>query len=153
AITTVFVLGVFWKRGTRQAALATFMAGLAVGLPYFLIDMPHTVAATDIQPAIDALRVAPERIADGMVSDYGVITDGWGIPYMMVGLILLCACIGVYVVVSLVTPAPTADELEQMGWKPPLQAITSSKITGITDPRVAAGLLFVLMIILYCVIG
>ncbi|UCF17486.1 MAG: hypothetical protein JSW59_08485, partial [Phycisphaerales bacterium] len=123
------------------------------GLPYFLIDMPHTVAAAEIQTAIDALRVTPERIVDGMVADYGVITDGWGIPYMMVGLILLCACIGVYVAVSLITPAPTAEELEQMGWKPPLRAITSSRFTGITDPRVAAGLLFVVMTILYCAIG
>ncbi len=32
AITTVFVLGVFWKRGTKQAALATFIVGLVVGL-------------------------------------------------------------------------------------------------------------------------
>ncbi|MHC4748574.1 MAG: sodium:solute symporter family transporter, partial [Planctomycetota bacterium] len=152
AITTVFVLGVFWKRGTKQAALATFIAGLAVGLPYFLVDMPHTVAAADIEPAIDAIRVAPERIVDGMVADYGIITDGWGIPYMMAGLILLCMCIGIYVVVSLLTPAPTAEELEKMEWKHPLKAITSTKITSITDPRIAAGLLFVVMIILYCVL-
>ena len=32
AITTVFVLGVFWKRGTKQAALATFIAGLGTML-------------------------------------------------------------------------------------------------------------------------
>ena len=152
AITTVFVLGVFWKRGTKQAALATFIVGLVVGLPYFLIDMPHTVAAVDIQPAIESLRVEPTRIVDGMVADYGVITDGWGIPYMMAGLILLCMCIGVYVVVSLVTPAPTAEELDKMGWKSPLKAITDTKITGITDPRVAAGLLFVVMIVLYCLL-
>ena len=149
AITTVFVLGVFWKRGTKQAALATFIAGLAVGLPYFLIDMPHTTPAANIQPAIEALRVEPTRIVDGMVADYGVITDGWGIPYMMVGLILLCMCIGVYVVISLVTPAPTAEELEKMGWKPPLRTIISAKITGITDPRIGAGLLLVVMIVLY----
>ena len=149
AITTVFVLGVFWKRGTKQAALATFIAGLAVGLPYFLADMPHSVPAADVQPAIEAARVAPERIVGGVVADYGIICDGWGIPYMMAGLILLCMCIGIYVVVSLATPAPTAEELERMGWKPPLKAITSTKITGITDPRIAAGLLFVVMIILY----
>ena len=149
AITTVFVLGVFWKRGTKQAALATFIAGLAVGLPYFLIDMPHTATTADIQPAVNAARVAPERIVNGMVADYGIITDGWGIPYMMAGLILLCMCVGVYVIVSLVTPAPTAEELEKMGWQPPLKAITSTKITGITDPRIAAMLLFAVMIILY----
>jgi hypothetical protein len=56
------------------------------------------------------------------------------------------------VVVSLVTPAPTAEELDKMGWKSPLKAITSTKITGITDPRIAAMLLFVVMIILYCLL-
>jgi len=149
AITTVFVLGVFWKRGTKQAALATFIAGLAVGLPYFLADMPHSVPAADVQPAIEAARVAPERIVGGVVADYGIITDGWGIPYMMAGLILLCMCTGIYVVVSLATPAPTAEELERMGWKPPLKAITETKITSITDPRAGAALLFVVMIVLY----
>jgi SSS family solute:Na+ symporter len=150
AITTVFVLGVFWKRGTKQAALVTFAVGLAVGLPYFLVDMPHTVAAADVQPAIEAARIAPEKIEAGMVEGYGVITDGWGIPFMMVGLILLGMCVAVYVVVSLLTPAPTPDELKQMGWEPPLRSITSGKITGITDPRLMAGVLFVIMIVLYC---
>ena len=111
--------------------------------------MPHAIAAVDVQPAVDAVRVAPERIVGGIVADYGVITDGWGIPYMMAGLILLCMCIGVYVITSLVTPAPTAEELEKMGWKSPLHAITSAKFTGITDPRLIAGILFVVMIVLY----
>jgi SSS family solute:Na+ symporter len=149
AITTVFVLGVFWKRGTKQAALATFIAGLAIGLPYFLVDLPHTAAVGDIQPALNALRVGPERIENGMVAGYGIITDGWGIPYMMAGLILLCICIAVYVIVSLVTPAPTAEELDKMGWKSPLHAIISARFTGIKDPRLMAGILFVVMIVLY----
>jgi SSS family solute:Na+ symporter len=149
AITTVFVLGVFWKRGTKQAALATFIVGLAVGLPYFLVDLPHDVPATEVQAAIDAGRVAPERIVDGTVKNYETVTHGLGIPYMMMGLILLCMCIGVYAVTSLLTPAPTEQELEKMGWKPPLRAITSAKITGITDPRVMAGILFIVMIVLY----
>ena len=149
AITTVFVLGVFWKRGTKQAALATFIAGLAIGLPYFLVDLPHTAAVGDIQPALNALRVGPERIENGMVAGYGIITDGWGIPYMMAGLILLCICIAVYVIVSLVTPAPTAEELDKMGWKSPLHAITSAEFTGIKDPRLMAGILFIVMVVLY----
>ncbi|MHC4111370.1 MAG: sodium:solute symporter family transporter [Planctomycetota bacterium] len=149
AITTVFVLGVFWKRGTKQAALATFIAGLAIGLPYFLVDLPHTAAVGDIQPALNALRVGPERIENGIVAGYGIITDGWGIPYMMAGLILLCICIAVYVIVSLVTPAPTDEELDKMGWKSPLHAIISAEFTGIRDPRLMAGILFVVMIVLY----
>ena len=149
AITTVFVLGVFWKRGTKQAALATFIVGLVVGLPYFLADLPRDVPVSQVQAAIDAGRVAPGKIVDGMVKNYEVVTHGLGIPFMMAGLILLCMCIGVYVITSLVTPAPTVEELEKMGWKPPLRAITSTKVTGITDPRVVAIGLFILMIVLY----
>jgi len=55
-------------------------------------------------------------------------------------------------VVSLVTPAPPSEELEKMGWQPPLRAVTQKKITGITDPRVMAMGLFVLMIVLYFVL-
>ena len=37
-ITTVFVWGVFWKRGTRQAAVATLLLGLTIGFVLFLVD-------------------------------------------------------------------------------------------------------------------
>jgi SSS family solute:Na+ symporter len=95
AITTVFVLGVFWKRGTKQAALATFIVGLVVGLPYFVLDLPRDVPVTQVQAAIDAGRVAPAKIVEGVVTNYETVTHGIGIPYMMMGLILLCMCIAV----------------------------------------------------------
>ena len=252
AITTVFVLGVFWKRGTKQAAVATFIAGLVVGLPYFLVDLPRTVPAAEaqkslveyrlgkdkvvekwfagpaedmkssinisrvssgkvvdewdllpaavknaareetetakdqkvegwlaapvryVQPAmisgqsptdeiVEVFAAAPEAevesaletgqmLDDWFIINYERINHGLGIPYMMMGLILLCMCIGVYVVTSLLTPTPTEQELEKMGWKPPLRAITSTKITGITDPRVMAAILFTIMVILYCLL-
>ena len=40
AVTTVFVLGVLWKRGTKQAAMATLYLGSVIGVIYFLVDMP-----------------------------------------------------------------------------------------------------------------
>ena len=42
AVTTVFVLGVLWKRGTRQAAMATLYFGSLIGVIYFLVDLPST---------------------------------------------------------------------------------------------------------------
>ena len=130
----------------RRARMPHSVEDMFLMVPVVLIGW---VAAADVQPAIDAVRVAPERIEAGMVAGYGVITDGWGIPFMMAGLILLCMCVTVYVIVSLLTPAPTADELKKMGWEPPLRSITSGKITGISDPRIIAGGLFVTMIVLY----
>jgi SSS family solute:Na+ symporter len=249
AITTVFVLGVFWKRGTKQAALATFVAGLVVGLPYFLIDLPHDVPASQVQQAIAAHRVPPSKVvekwyagpdedikaviaagnvsadkvsdtweslpaaikrqarettavakdekvegwsavparylqtaaeaeqslsgqtaivfaavpeadlssalaaqqlpADWSVVNYERIAHGVGIPFMMMGLILISMCIVVFVVVSLATPAPTTEDLDKIGWKPPLKVITQTKLTGITDPRILSLGLIVLMIVLY----
>ncbi|MBM3891765.1 MAG: sodium/solute symporter, partial [Verrucomicrobia bacterium] len=40
AVTTVFVLGLLWKRGTKQAAMATLYLGSIIGVIYFLVDMP-----------------------------------------------------------------------------------------------------------------
>ena len=247
AVTTVFVLGLFWRRGTKQAALATFIVGLIVGLPYFLVDMPHDVPAAQVQASIVAKRVSPEeewvaasaadiqaviessqvpqgkivddwdampvavtraavdaemvpegeeperpwmaapvwyvraaiedsqlsadKMVKGMVEvpeaeveaaieagqmlpgwtavNYGIITDGRGIPYMMMGLLLTSMCIIVYVITSLLTPAPTEEQLAAIHWEPPLKAIFGKKITSWTDPRVFAIGLGVLMIILY----
>jgi hypothetical protein len=70
---------------------------------------------------------------------------------MMMGLILLTMCIIVYVIVSLKTPAPTQEELDTMGWRPPLKVLTETKIKGLTDPRIIALGLVVLMVILYVI--
>ncbi|MFC1502014.1 sodium/solute symporter [bacterium] len=129
AITTVFVLGVFWKRGTKQAALATLIVGAIVGAVYFIVDLP---VFGNVQLVADPVR-------------------GLGIPYMMAGLFLLAMCVIVYVTVSLSTPKPSQSQLTNLCWDRPLQAITQGKIKGITDPRVMAGILVVIMIILYMI--
>ncbi len=253
AITTVFVLGAFWKRGTKQAAMATFAAGVLIGLVYFLADLPHDVRATNVVPAIRAKRVtgdrvvqpwaalsrtdvptvlaagisrdrilddwskiphsvrmavigenkwtaesdAKQRVAEAYVAlpadvlqpmlkagtlsqdrviltagavpeneltaamatgtlpehwkvpSYGNVTHGLGIPFMMMGLVLTTMCIVVYVVVSLVTEAPTQEELDRMGWRSPLKVLIETKITGLFDARVMAAGLIVLMVVLY----
>lgn len=257
AVTTVFVLGVFWRRGTRQAAVATFAAGVLVGLVYFVADLPHDVRAAEVMPAIQAKRVTGDRVvhawavvpeegvqavldagvppdrivedwqrvpnsvrkaviaanewgrednprqmvadqyvavpahllqqaleaeavaqadlimAEGavpeeelddalaagtlpqtwMVSNYGYVTHGLGIPFMLMGLVLLMMCIVVYVVVSLMTKAPTAEDLERMGWRPPLRVLTETRISGVFDPRIVAIGLVILMIVLYILLA
>ncbi len=86
-----------------------------------------------------------------MVANYGYVTHGIGIPFMMMGLILLTMCIVVYVIVSLKTPVPTQQELDTMGWRPPLKVLTETKIKGLTDPRIIALGLVILMVILYVI--
>jgi len=140
AVTTVLGMGVFWWRGTNQAALATFSVGCAVGLVYFVMDMKSIGAAILQDPA------------PGFA---GLVTDpiqGLGLPFMIVGPILCALCVVTYVVVSLVTPAPTTEQLENACWGSPLKAVTQRKIDGIKDPRVVALLLFGSMCVLYVIL-
>jgi SSS family solute:Na+ symporter len=129
AITTVFVMGVFWRRGTKEAALVTMIANALVGGIYFLIDLP--------------LFGSVKLISD--------TEHGLGIPYMMAGLILLAFCMVVYIVISLLTPRPSEEQLKNLCWENPIQVITQGRVKGVTDPRVMAGLLLVIMIVLYVI--
>ena len=126
AITTIFVLGVFWKRGTKQAAITTLLFNMAIGIPYLVVE------------------IVPET---------KLVTQTWGIPFMLVGGIFIAMCLVVYIIVSLMTPAPSREKLENLVWKHPLEFIMLGKIKGITDPRVMAGMLFALMIVLYIILG
>ena len=140
AVTTVLVMGVFWKRGTNKAALATFSIGCTVGLIYFIMDMKSVGRLILENPAKDF---------GGLVSDP---VQGLGIPFMIVGPIICALCFVTYIVVSLNTPPPTAAQLENACWGSPLKAVTQNRITGLSDPRVIALILFGLMCVLYLIL-
>ncbi len=124
AITCVFLFGVFWKRGTKEAAVTTLIFGLVVGVIYFLVDLPA-------------------------FGDSRLVADDWGIPFMQVGWWLFCLCSVVYVITSLFTPAPPHEQLEAIHWQPPMRVLLASKLEGWTDPRSVSIGLFALMAILY----
>jgi len=128
-ITTVFVWGVFWRRGTKQAAVTTLILGLTVGFILFLVDTKQIAGR--------------EWISDPR---YGL-----GIPFMMQAVYMFCLWSAVYVIVSLRTPAPSLGQVESTTWPNPLQVICHGKLSGLTDPRLVAGALFVLMAVLYLV--
>ncbi|MDX1681295.1 MAG: hypothetical protein R3242_11270 [Akkermansiaceae bacterium] len=137
AVTTVLVLGVFWKRGNNKAAISTFIVGCTLGLIYFVLDMPNVGKML--------LSDAPEEFK-GLVSDPRV---GPGIPFMLAGPILCAICIVTYVIVSFATPPPPAAQLENACWGSPMKALASGKFSGLTDPRTLSVLLFALMVVLY----
>jgi len=125
-VTTVFLLGVFWRRGTKQAALATLIFGFTLGAIAFMVDLP-------------------------LFGDIKVITDGWGIPFMMQAVYLFLICATFYVIVSLLTPPPDPKSIDGLTWENPLQVIFHGKLTGLSDPRALAAGLFLLMGILYII--
>ena len=126
-ITTVFLWGVFWKRGNRQGAMAAMMFNVIVGLVYLAIDIP-------------------------LVGDKQLVADELGIPFMQVGWYLFLLSSFVYFVVSLLTPAPEPEKVEGLCWTHPLDALRGKMEGTITDPRIMAAVLFLIMVILYSIL-
>ena len=125
-IAVVFLFGVFSKRGTKEASFITIVTGFILGAIAFTIDFPA-------------------------FGDVKIITENWGIPYMMQGWWLFVILTVVYFTVSYVTPKPRPDQLENLTLDKPWSFLTQGKITGISDPRVLSGILIVIMIILYSI--
>lgn len=137
AVTTVFVLGLLWKRGTKQAAMATLYAGSLLGVVYFVADLPR----------IGRLVLggqAPQAFA-GLVTDPVV---GLGIPFMLVGPLLAAVCVAIYVATSLLTPAMDEKLVAAVCWDHPL-AFLRGRLEGASDPRLVSLVLLAVVGSLY----
>jgi len=128
-IAVIFIWGVFWKRGTKEASLITIITGFITGALVFLIDFPafEGIFGEGVKP----------------------ITENLGIPYMMQGWWLFVFLSTIYVIVSLLTPKPDPEKIKGLVFDKPIHVLTKGKITGWSDPRILSAILFVVMIILY----
>ena len=139
AVTTLFVLGILWRRGNWQGAMTTFYVGTLLGIAYFIFDLPSVGRALLHLPA--------------GVSFAGLITDplhGLGIPYLMAGAILTALCMVMFVVVSLLTPPMDSTRVAEVTWDHPLDFL-KGRITGLSDPRMVSLCLVVTIVALYIV--
>jgi SSS family solute:Na+ symporter len=126
-VSAVFLLGVFYRKGAGDAAFYTLVIGFLIGVALFLLDFEA-------------------------VSGYKYITTGLGIPFLMRGWWLFCISAVLFVALSHLTPPPDPGQVNETTWENP-KAIFQGPITGIADIRIAAGCLFLLMIILYIIFG
>ncbi len=126
AITTVFVWGVFWRRGTEQAAVSTLIFGFAMGATAFILDF---------------------KDAEG----FKTISQGWGIPFMLQAFYMTVICSVVFYVVSKRTPPPPPEKIDGLTWESPLSALTSRWEGDGMDPRHLAAVLFVTISVLYVI--
>ena len=125
-ITTVFLLGVFSKRGTKEASIITLILGFLLGVISFCMDYPP-------------------------ISGKMYITDGLGIPFMMQAWWLFCINCVIYYIVSYLTPKPDPEAISQCTWDSPISVITQGKFKGIGDVRFLAGMLLLLLVIMYII--
>jgi SSS family solute:Na+ symporter len=123
-ITAIFLWGVFWPRGNQHGAMAALVFNVIVGMVYLAIDIP-------------------------LIGSEQIIAQRLGIPFMQVGWYLFLMSTAVYFVVSLLTPAPTEKQTYNLCWTRPLDALKGPLQGTITDPRVMAAILFIIMGILY----
>jgi SSS family solute:Na+ symporter len=129
AVTTVLLLGLIWKRGNWQAAMTTLYAGAAVGVLYFLTDLPAVGKMI--------LGQATRAGFGGLVTDP---VQGLGIPFMLVGPIIAVLCVVIYIVTSLLTPAMDQVAVARVCWDHPL-AFLKGPVTGVGDPRIVTVIL------------
>ncbi|MCX6902684.1 MAG: sodium/solute symporter [Verrucomicrobia bacterium] len=123
-LTTLFMWGVFWRRGTKQGAITTLIFGFTLGLIEFALDLP-------------------------LFGKTKWISDVLGIQFLMQGWWNFCLCSVVLVVVSLLTPKPDPAVVEKLTWANPLKVIFHGRLTGATDPRLLAAALCAVMLALY----
>lgn len=125
-ISVVFIFGIMSKRGTPKAGHYTLVFGFTLAVIAFCIDFE-------------------------IIAGQRYISDVWGIHFMLKAFYLFVVCTIFYYAVSFFTPAANKEVLEKMTMKNPLSFLTEGKVTGISDPRVLAGILTVVMIILYVI--
>jgi len=129
AITTIFLGGVFWKRGTKQAAIITMVFNMAVGIFYMLaVLVKHPV-----------------------FTENKLVADFVAIPFMLVGGIFFVLCMITYIVVSIATPPPAESNIKGLVWEHPLAFLSEGKVSGVTDPRIMALILLLVMVVLYII--
>ncbi|AEW00058.1 sodium:solute symporter [Niastella koreensis] len=118
-ITTVFVLGIFWKKASAKSAQYTLWFGSLLGAVVFAINK--------LMPDVAISKV----------------------PFMMMAFYLCCACVFMQVVLSYVFPVKHTAESATLYWKSPLEPLQGKAWRGLGNYKLQSALLIVLMVVLY----
>jgi len=135
-VSTVFLWGIFWRRGTAQAAAATLIGGFLLGALLFCLDFP----------AVSGWLIGTD--ASGKPIQW--VTQVLGIPFMLQAWWLFCLCSVLFVAVSLATPPPPAARITGHCWPNPLAVLTEKPLEGWRDVRVWALALVAVVVACYC---
>ncbi len=118
-ITTVFLVGIFWKKASAKSAQYTLLFGSIIGAVVFVIN-----------------KVFPGNIMGHT-------------PFMMMAFYLFCCCLLMQVIFSYVFPVVHTDESESLYWKNPMETLSSPGWKGIGNYKILSVLLILVMVVLY----
>jgi SSS family solute:Na+ symporter len=127
-VATVLLFGVLYKKGTKEASLVTLITGLILGIAVFILDFKFSASGTSI------------------------VTESWGIPFMMQAWWLFCICVIIYLVVSKFTRPPEQAIIEKYTWESPA-AVFKGRFTGIKDIRFLILILVIALITLFILLS
>lgn len=130
-ISTVFLWGVLWRRGTSAAAFTTLVSGFVLGAVLFVVDFP----------AVSQWVIGLDQ--HGEPIQY--VSHLWGIPFMLQAWWLFVICSAIFVGISLATKPPSRDCVDRYCWSAPLAMIVGQPLRGPLDPRVLSLLLLLLL--------
>ena len=118
-ITTVFLVGLFWKNASAKGAQLTLWIGSFIGVVVFAINK------------LDAESVIGR------------------VPFMMMAFYLFTACVVLQVVFSFVFPTVIEKESSDLYWKSPLDPLRGNAWKGVGNYKLLSGLLLATMALLY----
>jgi SSS family solute:Na+ symporter len=119
-ITTVFLLGVFWKKASAKSAQYTLWGGSILGAGVFVLN-----------------KLFPDSVIGH-------------VPFMMMAFYLFAACVVLQVSLSYYFPVQHTAESNLLYWKYPLEPLQDKGWKGIGNYKILSLLLLLAMVVLYC---
>jgi SSS family solute:Na+ symporter len=127
-VASVFVMGILTSKGNDRIAISTMIFGLVAGTIVFCLDFDP-------------------------ISGSKLISDGLGIPFLMQAWWLFVLCVVFYLIMSLYSKPRSLAEIQHLIFTKEDFRGFRSRISSIKDPRIWAGILLIIMILLYVYFG
>jgi SSS family solute:Na+ symporter len=118
-ITTVFLVGIFWKKASAKSAQYTLWLGSLLGALVFVVNklFPHTIIGH--------------------------------IPFLLMAFYLFCACLLMQVIFSYRYPVVHTPESNTLYWKHPMEPLQGKGWRGIGNYKLLSVILLLVMAVLY----
>jgi SSS family solute:Na+ symporter len=120
-ITSVFLLGIFWKKASARSAQYTLWFGSLLGASIFIIG---------------------KTLPDSVIGQ---------IPFLVKAFYLFIASVIMQVSLSYFFPVNHTEESNTLYWKTPFEPLKDKGWNGIRNYKILSALLLAIMIVLYCI--